>query len=612
MKISLFFVPQWTPSMPQLALPVLTAFLRKRGHQVRQRDLNVEIYDYMLSQPVIEEAVASARRLFGAKLGGGGGLGGLTDRRLPEPDLFQWAMAEGPALARKVEAAKAVMRGPQFYEPEASLEALLTMAQALQVASLPYFPSELQLLRFRPAHAEDSSRELLAGAQNPQINPFLVYYQKHVLPDLEADPPELVGISIPTMGQMLAGVTLGMLIKKRLPGVHVTVGGPHITMLRESLMTTPQIFQAFDSAVIGEGEIPLAKLVDAITEGGDLASVPNLVYRNPATGQVCMGPKDPLVGHSEPVKVVGGNVPVKVDPLEDLPDFDGLPLEKYLAPGLILPLLTADGCYHGKCAFCNVGYGWLRSNFYHQFSAEHIVARMLELNRKYGAKHIFFADEAISARNLRGISTLLEAQGSPIHWCGCVRFDNPLSAELLQQVSRGGGRMLMFGLETASEPIVKHMEKGTRVETTGRILNESTAAGIWNHTFFFFGFPGETIDNAQETVNFIYAHQHAIHSASPGTFLLERYAPAHLRPQDFSIRKVIESPERDLAIYYDYEADSGMDENTAELLVERLLSVVPKKRYGQYYIHDSYRLLYAGRLHEEGKPFPPWLIPETH
>ena len=605
MKIALFFVPQWTPAMPQLALPVLTAFLRKRGHQVRQRDLNVEIYDHMLSQPVIEEAVGAARRLFGAKVGV------VPDRRIPEPDLFQWAMAEGPALARKVEAAKVVFRGPEFYDPETSLEALLTLAQALQVASLPYYPAQLDLLRFRPAHAEDSSRDLLAGAQDPRINPFLVYFQQHVLPDLETDPPELVGISIPTMGQMLAGVTLGLQIKKRLPGVHVVIGGPHITMLRESLMATPQIFQAFDSAVIGEGEVPLERLVNVLAEGGDLASVPNLVYRNPATGEMCMGPKDPLVGHPEPAKAVTGGLPVQVDPLEDLPDFDGLPLEKYLAPELILPLLTADGCYHGKCAFCNVGYGWLRSNFYHQFASEHIVARMMELNRKYGARHIFFADEAISSRNLRGISSLLEAKGSPIHWCGCVRFDNPLSAELLQQVSRGGGRMLMFGLETASEPMVKHMDKGTRVETTSRILQEGTAAGIWNHTFFFFGFPTETIENAQETVNFIYAHQQYIHSASPGTFLLERYAPAHLRPHEFGISKIVETPERDLAIYYDYEAVSGMDEKTANLLVDHLLNVVPKKRYGQYFIHDSYRLLYAGRLHEEGKPFPPWLIPET-
>ena len=44
-------------------------------------------------------------------------------------------------------------------------------------------------------------------------------------------------------------------------------------------------------------------------------------------------------------------------------------------------------------------------------------------------------------------------------------------------------------------------------------MHESTEAGIWNHTFFFFGFPGETLEDAQETVNFLYAHKPYIHSA---------------------------------------------------------------------------------------------------
>ena len=37
-----------------------------------------------------------------------------------------------------------------------------------------------------------------------------------------------------------------------------------------------------------------------------------------------------------------------------------------------------------------------------------------------------------------------------------------------------------------------------------RILVESADAGIWNHTFFFFGFPGETLEDAQKTVNFLF------------------------------------------------------------------------------------------------------------
>ena len=282
----------------------------------------------------------------------------------------------------------------------------------------------------------------------------------------------------------------------------------------------------------------------------------------------------------------------------------------FKATGVSALSTTAHGCYHGKCAFCNVGYGWNRPNFYLQQPDHKIVDQMEALYRKYGARHIFFADEAISPRTLRHMSALIKERGLPLHWCGCARFEQALGKDVLEAAAQGGGRMLLFGLETASKPMIEHMNKGTKLEHMGRILREGAEAGVWNHTFFFFGFPGETIENAQETINFVYEHQPWLHSASVGTFLLERYSPVHLDPHKFGINRVVDSPDRDLAIYFDYEVASGMDETLAETLVSRFLDVIPKKRFGQYYLHDTYKLLYAGYLHDHGRPFPPWLIEE--
>ena len=129
---------------------------------------------------------------------------------------------------------------------------------------------------------------------------------------------------------------------------------------------------------------------------------------------------------------------------------------------------------------------------------------MRTLHEKYSVKHIFFSDEAVTPRNLRDLSSLLEDDGSPLHWGGCVRFEKVISSELLDNMSSGGCRMILFGLESASQPIIDHMVKGTELEHMSRILLEGARAGIWNHTFFFFGFPGETIDH--ETIR---ARNHA-------------------------------------------------------------------------------------------------------
>ena len=287
-------------------------------------------------------------------------------------------------------------------------------------------------------------------------------------------------------------------------------------------------------------------------------------------------------------------------------------LGRYLAPYPVLPLLTAHGCYHGDCAFCNVGYG--RPGHFKPLRSELVVEQMLALQRKYGVRHIFFADEAMTPRSMREMSALLEAHersgGTPLHWCGCMRFEKAITQDLLEGMARGGCRMILFGLETASDRMIELMDKGTKRATMSRILKESTRAGIWNHTFFFFGFPTETLDDAQDTVNFVFEHGDVIHSGSPGEFVLERYSPVHQQPAKYGVRRIIQKPEQDLAIYFEYVLESGLDEQTAKSITEHLLDALPGKRYGQYYAQDVYRLLYSAYLHDQARPLPPWLMDE--
>ena len=236
---------------------------------------------------------------------------------------------------------------------------------------------------------------------------------------------------------------------------------------------------------------------------------------------------------------------------------------------------------------------------------------MHTLREKYGVKHIFFSDEAITPRNLRDLSPILEEQGSPLHWGGCVRFEKVITHDLLDSMARGGCRMILFGLESASQAIIDHMVKGTELEHMSRILLESAEAGIWNHTFFFFGFPGETMDDAQATVNFLFGHKHAIHSAALGTFLMERYSPAHRFPGQYSVSRILEDPDKDLAIYFDYEVEAGIDMQLAETIMDRFIDTLPERPYPQFYASDIYRFLYASHLAEQGVSMPPWLVPTS-
>ncbi len=570
MRILLAFPPHWAPVMPHLALPMLTAFLRSKGLDVVQRDLSIEVFDTILTRRYLEDALARLASL-------------------PSPGRSPAAaaiIARGPHLAAEVESAKAVMRDGRFFDGRTSRRAFLTLVQSLELASLPFAPFDLQFTSFTSPVPVDQSRDLLQVVGDPARNPFVEIFRKGILQEIAGDPPDIVGISIPTMDQMMAGMTLAYLIKEAGLPCHVTIGGPHVSMLREELPDTPELFDLIDSAIVFSGETALARLAETLDGGGDLARVPNLIYRE--NGRV----------HTTTVVVTE---------IPDLtPDFDGLPLDLYLTPTPVLPLLSSHGCYHGKCGFCNVGYGG--PECFRALDPDLVVEQVRTLRERYGARHIFFSDEALTPRTLRAMSTKLAESGADVHWCGCVRFDRALDRELLETMAAGGGRMLLFGLETAAESTIERMNKETVPEVMGRILRDSTAAGLWNHTFFFFGFPGETMEAAQETVNFVYAHQDAIHSASPGAFLLERYSPVHRAPEAYGITRVVDDPDRDLSIYFDYEVSEGLDEAMADQLVTRLVDVLPEKEFGQFYVTDAYRFLHASDLWEKGRPMPLWLV----
>jgi hypothetical protein len=593
MKIYLLFPPHWTPTMPHMALPVLTGWMRRHGHQVTQRDLNVEIYDEILTHRHQHQALEQIRRRFGTTAASAGSKGTSDAYGRPTPEQLAWALKKGPFVAKQVEAAKATLRSPEFYNGAVWEPAFFTLAAALELDSLSHFPARLDLGSFTNPGRPDSSRDLLRAARSPQINPFYDIFRRGILQDLLRDRPDLVGISIPTQGQFLAGLTLAALIRDAGLKCHITTGGPHMTMLREQVTHVPALFDLIDSVVLFDGEIPLLRLAEALEAGKGPEGAPNLVYR--ASGSKTEIRTNPALAVED----------LRATQQEQQPDFDGLPLDRYLAPELVLPLATTHGCYHGKCAFCNVVYGG--TSGYSPIATGHIVAQIRSAEEKYHCRNFFFVDEAITPHGIRQLSPALRALETPIHWASAARFEKALTDTLLAEAEASGCRMLLFGLESASQPVMDKMVKGTQVQEMSRILRAAAPLGIWNHTFFFFGFPGETLSDAQETVNFVYEHQDVIHSGSPGAFLLEIYSPAYREPEKYGITRIYQDPARDLAIYFEYDLASGLDEATANKLSDRLVDQLPVKRFGMYYLSDVYKFLYASELRRRNQPLPQWI-----
>jgi hypothetical protein len=571
MKALLLFPPCWHPIMPHLALPSLTAYLREKGVQVVQRDLNVEFYDEILSKHYLGSVLNRLQR---------------DSKHKAATEPLRWALNEGRQVVATIEQAKATLRNSRFYEAAIGLPALITITDGLRLASLPHEPAQVSLTGYQAAYPVDIPAAILVAARDREHNIFYDYFARLIVPQIAREKPDIIGVSLTSDRQIVAAFTLAHLLKEAGVRAHLTIGGKMITCWRELLPNSPELLTLFDSAILYGGEWPLYRLCTALDQKQSLESVPNLIYR-----------KDGRVVANDLI------APLPVSELP-LPDFQGLPLDRYFSPERVLPVTASRGCYWHRCAFCNVGYG--ESAHYQEKPVEKVAAEIKALAEKWGARRFFFCDEAVSPRMLKKLSALLLEQGAAYDWTGAARFESSLDAPTLQQLARSGCRMLMFGLESASPRVLECMDKGINLDVARRILREGTEAGIWNHIFFFFGFPGETAAEGEETVGFFQENSAHIHSICSGTFMLERHSRVAADPQRYDVSRLISSPERRLAFYFDYHVSAGMSEKEAEHIEAVFLDTLPVKERAHLYFHDIYRFLYACQF-EKGASLPPML-----
>ncbi len=192
-----------------------------------------------------------------------------------------------------------------------------------------------------------------------------------------------------------------------------------------------------------------------------------------------------------------------------------------------------------------------------------MVGELEALAEKYNTKYFTFSDEAVSPHSLNDVSEEIIKRGLDIKSLALLKFEKVMDEQLFLKMQQAGFIFLMFGLESANDRVLSLIDKGTDQKTEREVLDKSHKAGIWNHSFLFFGFPTETRDEAMDTINFLMENLHSIHSFGPGVFLLNRDSSCYQYPEKFSITKIVQDPESNIAMNLDFEASSGMSREEA-------------------------------------------------
>jgi radical SAM superfamily enzyme YgiQ (UPF0313 family) len=106
----------------------------------------------------------------------------------------------------------------------------------------------------------------------------------------------------------------------------------------------------------------------------------------------------------------------------------------------------------------------------------------------------------VNREQVVGLCNLLIEHGPKITWTCNSRVDY-VDQEMLGLMSKAGCTMIAWGIESGSEPILKRIHKGYRMEQTEQALKWARQAGIKNWGYFIIGLPGETVDTIHQTMD---------------------------------------------------------------------------------------------------------------
>ncbi len=367
-----------------------------------------------------------------------------------------------------------------------------------------------------PSLSPVRSGDLVRAAENFAANPFYSRFAPTLTALFEEKTPDMLGVSINFMSQALCAFALIGFVRNQLPKTRIVIGGGLVS----SWMGIPGFANPFqglvDDLVCGPGEDVLAKMC-----GGDTA----------------------------------------VSESRSGFDYGGLPWDRYLAPGRILPCSTSRGCYWKKCAFCPEK---AESGRYRPVLPQDVSADLETMETDSTPRLIHFLDNALSPRMMKH----LIANPPGVAWYAFVRITPHLAdPDFAAGLKASGCIMLKLGVESGDQDVLDALSKGVDLATVSAALQTLRAAGIATYVYLLFGTPAETLERARRTLDFTLAHAEAIAFLNLAVFNLPAYG------KEAQALETLPFYDGDLSLYREFAHPKGWNRDA----VRRFLSQEFKK-----------------------------------
>jgi anaerobic magnesium-protoporphyrin IX monomethyl ester cyclase len=164
-------------------------------------------------------------------------------------------------------------------------------------------------------------------------------------------------------------------------------------------------------------------------------------------------------------------------------------------------MVTTRGCpYH--CNWCAKPIWGQR---YNVRSPENVLQEMVWLKNNFQPDHIWFADDIIGLKPgwMQAFAELVDQLNISIPFKSLSRADLLLVDDTVAAFQRAGCRTVWIGAESGSQAILDAMEKGISVQQIYQATQRLHDAGIKVAFFIQFGYPGESLQDIEHTLQMI-------------------------------------------------------------------------------------------------------------
>ncbi|HYK92674.1 MAG TPA: radical SAM protein [Thermoplasmata archaeon] len=335
---------------------------------------------------------------------------------------------------------------------------------------------------------------------------------------LRREPVHVVGVHTKTL---TLNRSLDVARRARAARTFSVAGGPDAATRPETYLDG-----GFDAVVGGEGEATLDELARVVASGGSPRGLPGVWMREGA--KVVRGPPRPFLRNLDELPL----------PAWDLVDMEGYLRRWEERTGeRRTAVLTSRGCPF-DCSWCSKPtFG--RS--FRQQSTGRVLTELRALKERFGVDYVRFCDDVFGIH--RGwLEELLDGMiraelGLKFE---CLARVDLLKPDLLHRMREAGLARVYVGVESGSQKMLDLMNRGTRLAQVERAAESLRAAQVRQFWFLMLGYPGETLEDIEATLELFRKFSPEEYSVSiavpiPGTrfydSVRERLAGARGRPK---------------------------------------------------------------------------------